>query len=203
MPQTVDHLLDKIREYLTRRALVDDAMGGEAAGVLSLLASGHDPAGEFTLSCHPCLVHLTNALRGGNTATSDLIEAVRAVGAWLPWNYHYAERADLPGLGDHVAFAEIIGPEAPYRSRAVCVGLTMIAPRTLYPSHRHPATELYYVVAGTAMWTADGMTRENPPGTFILHRSQVSHAMQTGDEPLLAVYTWSGEDIITHSTYAD
>lgn len=36
---------------------------------------------------------------------------------------------------------------------------------------------------------------------MILHPSNVIHAMETHDEPLLAAYTWSG-DVHTLSAYA-
>jgi gentisate 1,2-dioxygenase len=104
-------------------------------------------------------------------------------------------------LGQNIAFAEIVGPAAPFRSDSVCLGLTLIGPETLYPAHRHPAIELYYVVAGIATWTLVGVSQDNPPGTFILHPSQAIHAMRTHAEPLLAIYSWSGSDVRTTSVY--
>jgi len=106
-------------------------------------------------------------------------------------------------LGQNIAFAEIIGPAAPFRSDSVCLGLTLIGPETLYPVHRHPAIELYYVVAGIATWTLDGLSQDHPPGTFILHPSQAIHAMRTHAEPLLAIYSWSGSDVRTSSVYTN
>ena len=41
-----------------------------------------------------------------------------------------------------------------------------------------------------------------PPGALVLHPSGVVHAMRTHEEPLLAVYTWTGEDVRTPSVYA-
>jgi len=79
----------------------------------------------------------------------------------------------------------------------------LIGPQTLYPKHRHPAIELYHVVAGTAAWTLDDVSRDNQPGTYILHPSQAVHAMQTRAQPLLAIYFWSGTDVRTASVYID
>jgi hypothetical protein len=78
---------------------------------------------------------------------------------------------------------------APIASDEVCLGVTLIAPHTLYPLHRHNAVETYFVLSGTATWTAAGRSQTQPPGSFILHPSNIVHAMQTWDEPLLAVYT--------------
>lgn len=87
-----------------------------------------------------------------------------------------------------MAFAEIIGPEAPYRSPSVCIGLTLIGPGTLYPLHLHPAIELYLVAAGTAIWSR----MEFPVGIrralsfFILHKSLTPR--KRTKSPIVAVY---------------
>ena len=101
------------------------------------------------------------------------------------------------------ALLQIRRSEAPFRSDRVCLGLTLIGPQTLYTKHRHPAIELYHVVAGTAAWTLDDVSRDNQPGTYILHPSQAVHAMQTRAQPLLAIYFWSGTDVRTASVYVD
>jgi len=115
----------------------------------------------------------------------------------MPWHYSC-------GTGDRldarIAFADLVGPGGPYRSDRMRLGLTLVAPETLYPMHAHPARELYGIVSGRALWTA-GTTRRRPgPGEFVLHPSGVPHAMQTGAEALLAIYSWSG-DIMTPPYY--
>jgi hypothetical protein len=194
-------LLGIIRKHLQRRQAPVDAVGKEAAKVLSLLEPLPALVGTFSRSTHPSTRHLDAAFQAGNASTADLLAAIRPVAFDLPWRYSYAERNDAPGLEDKMAFAEIIGPEAPFKSQSICIGLTLIGPETLYPSHAHPAIELYYVAAGTAAWIANGISSRNPPASFILHPSQTVHAMQTYREPLLAVYSWSGEDVKTLSTY--
>lgn len=199
--RSIFDLIGTIRNHLQRRKVTGDAVGKEAARVLSLLQPLPALEGTFSRSTHPSTRHLDAAFDAGNASTADLLAAIRPVAFDLPWRYSYAERDDTPGLEDNMAFAEIIGPEAPFKNRSVCIGLTLIGPETLYPSHAHPATELYYVAAGTAAWTVNGISSRNPPGAFILHPSQIVHAMRTYREPLLAVYSWSGEDVETPSAY--
>jgi len=194
-------LIGRIQANLRQRTMTDDAIGKEAARVLELLEPLPPIEGTFSRSSHPSVRYLDAALEAGNASTVGLLDAIRPVAFELPWRYSYEKRDDAPGLENNMAFAEIIGPEAPYRSPSVCIGLTLIGPRTLYPLHSHPAIELYYVAAGTAIWIANGIPSLNRPGTFILHPSQVIHAMQTYEEPLLAVYSWSGEDVKTLSAY--
>jgi len=194
-------LIEAMKLRLNQRAVTSDDVGQEAARVLALLNPLPALTGTFPKSEHPSTSHLETAFADGDDAAAALLTAIRPVAFHLPWRYSYAKRSDAQGLEDNMAFAEIIGPEAPYASERVCLGLTLIGPNTFYPPHRHPAIELYYVVAGKATWTADGESLRNPPGAFILHGSQVVHAMHTDQKPLLAVYTWSGEDIRSSSVY--
>jgi mannose-6-phosphate isomerase-like protein (cupin superfamily) len=107
----------------------------------------------------------------------------------------------MPDLGNRMGWGEILGPEAPYHDEHFCFGFTLLGKNTLYPAHYHPATELYVVLSGLAVWTLDGVSKVRGPGEFILHPSNHVHSMQTKDEPLLALYTWSGDDVVTLSKY--
>jgi hypothetical protein len=194
-------LIGAIKAQFQWPKVTDKAVEGEIAKILSLLEPLPKLEGTFPRSSHPSTRHLEMAFEAGNASTADLLAAIRPVAFDLPWRYSYARRNDAVGLEENMAFAEIIGPMAPFKSEIVCLGLTLIGPETLYPPHAHPAIELYYVAAGTATWIANGKASRNPPGALILHPSQVVHAMQTHREPLLAVYSWSGEDVMTPSSY--
>jgi mannose-6-phosphate isomerase-like protein (cupin superfamily) len=194
-------LVTAIRGTFAERSSTDDRVGREIRKVLALLERLPPPTSGFSMSNHAVTRHIAAALRAGNESTAGLLDRIAPVSYFLPWTYSYPLRADAPGLGQSVAFAEIVGPKAPIASDRVCLGLTLLGPRTLYPAHRHPAIEIYYVAAGTAVWTVDGVASEHPPSTFVLHPSQAVHSMETHAEPLLAVYSWSGKDVRTFSTY--
>lgn len=190
-------VVDALRLRLAARAAeADDAVARELATALALLDEV-----DFTRA-DP--VHLQGGGHALNTRLSPSAwnEAAGPLLPLLPWRYSYPSRADFPGLEHEMAWAELVGPIAPFASGRVCLGVTYIAPRVRYPEHAHPAVEVYHVLSGTARWTADGIVRERPPGSFILHPSNVVHAMETGGEPLLAAYTWTG-DVHTLSTYSD
>jgi mannose-6-phosphate isomerase-like protein (cupin superfamily) len=178
-------------------------VGREIQKVSALLESLPLLTGRFQRNSHSVTRYIKDVVQTGDASTKTLLDEIGAVLQFLPWRYSYPLRQDAPGLGQNIAFAEIIGPEAPFRSDSVCLGLTLIGPETLYPAHRHPAIELYYVVAGTAAWTVDGVSHDRVPGTYILHASQVVHTMRTNAEPLLAIYTWSGSDVRTTSVYTN
>jgi mannose-6-phosphate isomerase-like protein (cupin superfamily) len=111
----------------------------------------------------------------------------------LPWYYHYESRPGEADLAKHIGFAELVGPDGDMNSPDCRIGFTLMAANTHYPLHAHPAIELYFVVAGTAEWRAGDETRRIPPGDFVLHRSGEPHAMRTFADPLLALWSWSGD----------
>jgi quercetin dioxygenase-like cupin family protein len=197
----INSFIDAAKDTLGRLKPADTTVAREVDNVLELLASVPPLTGRFPKSVHPILAHLRAALEVGNELTNPLLKIAGSAAGNLPWAYSYPLRQDAPDLEHNIAFAEIIGPKAPYRSESLSLGLTLIAPQTFYPEHRHPAVELYLVLAGTAAWTLDGVTKDRPPGSFILHPSQGVHAMRTRGEPLLALYTWSGPDVRSTSVY--
>lgn len=54
--------------------------------------------------------------------------------------------------------------------------------------------------AADARWTTQRDDRSVAPGGFVLHRSGEPHAMLTHEEPLLALWGWSG-DVDTPAYY--
>jgi len=77
----------------------------------------------------------------------------------------------------------------------------LIAPRTHYPPHAHPAIETYLVITGTALWSLGAApAAAQPPGALIFHPSGMAHAMETEAEPLLAIWSWRG-DVTSPSVY--
>jgi mannose-6-phosphate isomerase-like protein (cupin superfamily) len=197
------HLLSVLRHNFAQRGLIPDEAGAEALRISALLGELPPLSDVFIRNDHPATRHLSNALAVAGGPTAELLAAIRPVAHDLPWRYSYEQRDDAPSLGESIAYAEIIGPLAPYRTTIFCLGLTLIAPASLYPLHRHPAVELYYVLSGTASWRLNNHDRDLPPGEFVLHPSLAAHAMRTRREPLLAAYTWSGEDIHTPSVYVE
>lgn len=160
-----------------------------------------EQTGSFEKSTSPLLKYAESSTLHGSKETEPLLGLIREVFDYLPWKYNYEEREDKKDLGSYMGWAELIGPEAPYKSDDFCLGFTLISPYTLYPEHRHPAIELYKVLSGTAEWTLEGATSKRVPGEVILHPSNKIHKMQTYDQTLLALYTWSGNDVVTLSEY--
>jgi mannose-6-phosphate isomerase-like protein (cupin superfamily) len=119
----------------------------------------------------------------------------------LRWTYGYPPDPRYPGLERRIAFTEVLGATAIWPSDRMLLGFTLIAPHTNYPAHAHPAIELYLVVAGAATWQlGEAPAVIRPPGSVTVHPSGAPHAMTTGVEPLLALFTWRG-DLATSPAY--
>ncbi|MQT14633.1 dimethylsulfonioproprionate lyase family protein [Segnochrobactrum spirostomi] len=166
----------------------DDARRGTPATPVRLPACAHFPGA------------LAAALDGPER---EIAAALAAIEPALAWVYGYPADPRRPGLADAIAFSDIVGGRGLLRAGAIGIGLTLIAPETAYPSLAHPAVEFYLVLSGTALWTAGAAPEApRPPGSLILHPESLPHAMTTGSEPLLAVFTWHG-DIASPSVYLD
>ncbi len=73
----------------------------------------------------------------------------------------------------------------------VRMGMLELQPGGYYPSHAHPAPEIYVVLSGYAQWTVGELCFEAKPGMAIYHAAEVAHRMvNQGSEVLRAVWFW-------------
>ncbi|HEY0329642.1 MAG TPA: dimethylsulfonioproprionate lyase family protein [Rhodopseudomonas sp.] len=195
-------LLTALRHRFEARPESADDIGEEIRKVSAALDRRALSPQPVEPTSHPLTRHLPAALSLTAASAAAVAAALQPIAALLPWRYGYLPRPDAPGLDAAMGWAEIVGPEAPFRSAEVCFGLTLIGSDTFYRPHRHPARELYHVLAGNAAWTAAGSTATRAPGDYILHSEDMIHAMRTGREPLLAIYSWTG-DVVSPSVWAE
>ncbi len=95
------------------------------------------------------------------------------------------------------AYSELIGPDGIAISDNIRIGLLLMAPRTLYPFHHHPASEIYYVLSGEGRFRLPNQpARVCPSGQFVFHDTCVDHEIESRDSHLLALYFWRG-DVLT------
>src|ERR1700692_1132148 len=113
----------------------------------------------------------------------------------LVWQQTYAAGDVGDAFLRNYGYAEIVGMKS-IPSRRIACGFLILGPSTLYPRHRHEAEEIYIPLRGTARWEqSDAVWRERRPGAVIHHASDEPHSMQTGAEPLLAMYIWRSEQL--------
>ncbi|MBN7765343.1 dimethylsulfonioproprionate lyase family protein [Pectobacterium brasiliense] len=142
----------------------------------------------------PAVDYLEQALNIGETSGDrELCSMIRLLAPALSWNFDYSPHPDSPYLDEKIAFTQFVGPEDLWISSHFAIGLTLIAPKTHYPAHCHPATEIYLPLAGTGLWSmGNGGYFPRKPGELIFHHSAVTHATRAQEEPVLALYIWHG-----------
>jgi mannose-6-phosphate isomerase-like protein (cupin superfamily) len=130
---------------------------------------------------------------------------------------HRATRT-LAGIADKLAWTErtrtrpsghvdircsvaIVGPQGMITDERFKFGIYLQPPGMFYPAHRHEAEELYFVLSGKAQWEKDGAGFEPVAGGDLIHHAPYqAHAMRTQDEPLLALWSWTGN--LSNDTYS-
>ena len=90
------------------------------------------------------------------------------------WNWH--------------ANALVLGPGGLEERDDVWLGVTVMAPGTLYPDHHHAPAEVYLPLSAGEWWNA-GMAWTDPgPQGFIYNLPGILHAMRAGPGPFLALW---------------
>ena len=122
-----------------------------------------------------------------------LVADLRRSHRLLTWRQTYTAGEIGDAFLQNYAYAEIVGTKS-IPSRRIACGFLILGPFTLYPRHHHEAEEIYIPLRGTARWQQnDAVWRTRRPGAVIHHASGEPHSMETGAEPLLALYVWRSE----------
>ena len=174
------------------------AHGSQAASIAatSLMAARSGSLQADGALVPPIEQHLPNALAASAHALAKELVTLQDRLQWRPCEFGPIP----PYVGARMAFCQIVGPGAPVDAPDFRAGLFLQQPDLFYPWHSHEAEELYLVISGNALWRTPGLPFEQrSPGDVVYHPSWVSHAMQTTDEPLLAMWVWVGN--INATTY--
>ena len=112
-------------------------------------------------------------------------------------NPNYVAAPPSPGFLGRYGYAVLAGPRAGppalVEQPELAFGVLLLGPHTTYPTHVHPAAELYLPL-GPARWSAgDRPLSERPAGLPIVHAPNEPHETRTGELPLAALYVWLGE----------
>ncbi len=145
------------------------------------------PAVGHTLA--PALA-MAKAAAGGHSAA-----VARALENLLPQITWYARQGGegaCEGFAHRHALATLIGPA----DRAgvleirddVRVGISLVAPETPYPDHRHPPEELYLALTPGEWRQELGPWFEPGPGGVVFNTSNILHGMRAGPSPQLALW---------------
>jgi tetratricopeptide (TPR) repeat protein len=148
----------------------------------------------------PALRHLSAASAGAPPFSAAFVSAFAAAAQTLAWRRSYTQAEVGADFLDNYGWTELIGLKGPVPSDRLACGVLLLGPRVVYPPHHHEAEEIYVPLSGAAQWRhGDEPWRQLAPGTVIHHLPNASHAMRTGEAPLLALYVWRSKDLAQES----
>lgn len=139
-------------------------------------------------------VALVQALAAGSGPEyAALLAAIAAVAPLAHWRQTYTEDEVGRDFLNRYGYFELIGPAGHFHSDRTRAYIAYWGAGLHYPWHLHEAEELYLILAGRALFEADGQPRALlGPGDMSYHASNQPHAMTTGGDPLLALILWRG-----------
>jgi hypothetical protein len=125
--------------------------------------------------------------------SADLVDLIERASGNLPWTtYEYPGQSIGPRFARAHAFAELVGPGMPFAASDFSLGLFLVAPRTFYRDHSHPAPELYVPLTGPTHWRFDhGAWLQYEARQPIWNASGKVHATLVEAAPFLCIYVWT------------
>lgn len=182
--------LDDLKEAIGARATAAGPLVSAYRRVFSFLADSRGEVSGAEPVRQPACVHLDDCydgLEGAEVQVIKLARSFRAIEPALRWETHIDGRSTA-SLADRYADASIVGPSGLQRSRAVEIGVSVMAPETIYPDHRHPPEEVYIALSPGQWRQNDGPWNTPGVGGLIYNPGNIVHAMRSGGRPFLAIW---------------
>jgi hypothetical protein len=186
VPTIFDDLLERFHAYLA--GVGNDLVAGEVARI------GWDmPVRSLEPRALACLGYLDRIAELTPVGAKPLTRFVAEHRDKLRWGQTYTAADFGQDFIDNYGWLEVFGTRGHFVNDEVAGGLLILGPGIVYPDHHHIAEEIYIPLTGGTEWRmGEGSFHVRDAGEVIHHASNVSHAMRTGKEPLMALYLWRG-----------
>lgn len=174
----------------------NEALGRVRAALATVGTQGTPRSPEQPSSEKPrALAHLdeavANARRAGGSAASASA-ALDAIRPRIGWYARQGAESTCANFAGRHALASLIGPA----DRPGClevrddlrIGISLVAPATPYPDHKHPLEELYLALTDGDWRHERGGWFTPGPGGVVYHAGNVLHGMRARGTPQLAIW---------------
>ena len=129
-------------------------------------------------------------------ASAPLVQALQALVPHAEWRHTYTADEVGQNFLDNYCWFELAGPYGHFHSAQARLTVGYWGPGLFYPRHDHEPAELYSVLAGQALFHADGEADQTlGAGDTRLHNPSQPHALTTQDQPVLTFVFWRGEGL--------
>lgn len=131
-------------------------------------------------------------------------QALRDLTPLMKWRETYRGTPLFEEFDQRFACYELLGPDGPHNCQGMRGFMVYMEADLWYPFHHHPSEEMYFILAGEAAFRmGDDPPRTLRAGDTVYHPSNVPHATQTYDHPLLVWVLWRGPDFETPPVLTD
>jgi len=179
-------------EILEDLGASDDAL----SPFIDVLRSVDDTPGENATHelDHP-LMPLLGGVLAAAEGPRELTEAVAGLASEGGFFQVYEGEGINATQADYMVGKHIVGPKGRLFNEMLRAGIFFLASNFEYPMHNHAGLEIYYVLSGTlhVQNGFDAEPRQIGPGEYSVTPSNVPHALRIGDEPVVILYTWTGD----------
>lgn len=136
--------------------------------------------------------------------TMELTFATLSAAPHLTWQQSYSEAQVGAHYLDNYGWFNLVSPDGPYATDALRVSVGYWEQGLSYPRHAHAPEEIYFILAGSARFSAEGRDDVHAtPGTLIHHAPDQMHGHSTETQPLLAMAFWKGSGLTDISRFED
>lgn len=141
----------------------------------------------------PALPLIARTPGAASPDTAPLLSAVHSALAHMHWHLLYSKDEVGAHFLSRYGFCEVIGPRGHFTSSQTRVFFCYFGSGLWYPRHEHAAEELYFVISGSARLSVDAKPDLIAhAGDARLHGPHEPHALETTDNPMLALIYWRG-----------
>jgi hypothetical protein len=162
-----------------------------AERVFSALRASTGQVGRSAPARPPVCRHLPSALEQARRAPGTvgaLAAAFAAIEPRLEWKARPGAEAHGDAFLNGHANAALVGTEGLEIRSDVWIGVSLMAPDTRYPDHRHPPEEIYIVLSRGEWRQAEKPWHEPGIGGLVYNPPNILHAMRSMGQPLLALW---------------
>jgi quercetin dioxygenase-like cupin family protein len=157
-----------------------------AGGLVAERLAAAGRAGQGAPKRLPVCDWLAPAVRlaesGPRSALAAAFAAVEPGLAWVP------RKGAEGAFRDAHANTVILGPGGLEERDDLWVGVTVMAPGTIYPTHAHAPEEVYLSLTPGEWWNSQMDWTDPGPEGFIYNPPGIDHAMRAGATPFLALW---------------
>lgn len=141
----------------------------------------------------PACEHFAAAIATAKHGPADIAQLADSLVALEPRLTWYQRPGAAQPFKDQHANAMIVGPRGLEQRHDVQIGVSLMAPGSVYPDHRHLPEEVY-VVLSPGFWRQESRAWHEPGvGGLVYNPPDIIHAMRAVTAPLLAIWwLWAG-----------